>query len=386
MRVDPEIRLENLDDRDPLAASSLSLLCREAIDAGETTLAVEVVRLQSRESPQGRAVLAAIEATAAQDEDRWHDALAIAVEHDLRLVGVDALEGIAGVAAAGEAWAECLRLASAARRLRDETGYRWRFRFEQERIDAAIASATQALGSEAADAAEAEGAALDWREAASYAARARGERKRPSHGWAALTPTEQQVVALVAEGLTNPQIAERLLMGRATVKTHLDHVFAKTGLHTRTELAAEYVRGSSDLAVRAPDLSLLPDLPEAVLASDAAIVSEGPEIAAAHVDLLTVDRGSSDRPLGNGATSAGEVVAVVVAHVRDALESRHEPAAHLVLADESSPPRLPSARRLEDAIIGEVRHDRIEVVTVESVHDLVQCLQVLVAHLSILPG
>jgi DNA-binding CsgD family transcriptional regulator len=49
-------------------------------------------------------------------------------------------------------------------------------------------------------------------------------------------------VALVADGLTNPQIAERLLMGRATVKTHLDHVFAKTGLHSRTELAAEYVR------------------------------------------------------------------------------------------------------------------------------------------------
>jgi predicted ATPase/class 3 adenylate cyclase/DNA-binding CsgD family transcriptional regulator len=244
VRVDPEIRPENLDDRDPLAASSLSLLCREAIDAGEMTLAVEVVRLQSRESPQGRAVLAAIEATAAQDEDRWHDALAIAVEHDLRLVGVDALEGIAGVAAAGEAWAEGLRLASAARRLRDETGYRWRFRFEQERIDAAVASATEALGSEAADAAEAEGAALDWRQAASYAARARGERKRPSHGWAALTPTEQQVVALVADGFTNPQIAERLLMGRATVKTHLDHVFAKTGLHSRTELAAEYVRGS----------------------------------------------------------------------------------------------------------------------------------------------
>ena len=244
---------------------------------------------------------AAIEATAAQDEDRWHDTLAIAVEHDLRLVGVDALEGIAGVAAAGEAWAECLRLAAAARRLRDETGYRWRFRFEQERIDAAIASATQALGSEAADAAEAEGAALDWREAASYAARARGERKRPSHGWAALTPTEQQVVALVAEGLTNPQIAERLLMGRATVKTHLDHVFAKTGLH-RAPSSPRSTYGSSDLEVRASDLSLLPDLPEAVLASDAAIVSEGPEIATAHVDLLTVDRGPSDRPLGNGAT------------------------------------------------------------------------------------
>ena len=240
-RVDPEIRPENLDLRDPMLTSPLSLLCREGIDAGDLTLAVETARLQARESPQGRAVLAAIEATATHDEDRWHDALAIATEHDLRLVGVDALEGLAGVAAAGEAWAECLRLAGAAGRLRDETGYRWRFAFEQRRIDTAIAVATEALGPEAATA-TAEGAAMDWREAASYAGHAHGERKRPSHGWAALTPTEQQVVALVADGLTNPQIAERLLMGRATVKTHLDHVFAKTGLHSRTELTAEYVR------------------------------------------------------------------------------------------------------------------------------------------------
>ena len=92
---------------------------------------------------------------------------------------------------------------------------------------------------------EAEGRNLDWRDAAAYARRARGERKRPHHGWASLTPTEQQVVALVAEGLTNPQIAERLLMGRATVKTHLEHIFTKLGIHTRAELAAEAVRRQS---------------------------------------------------------------------------------------------------------------------------------------------
>ena len=40
--------------------------------------------------------------------------------------------------------------------------------------------------------------------------RERGERKRPSAGWASLTPTEVRVVALVAAGLTNPQIAERM--------------------------------------------------------------------------------------------------------------------------------------------------------------------------------
>ena len=52
-------------------------------------------------------------------------------------------------------------------------------------------------------------------------------------------------MALVAEGLTNPQIAERLLMGRATVKTHLEHIFTKLGIRTRAELAAEAARRTS---------------------------------------------------------------------------------------------------------------------------------------------
>jgi predicted ATPase/class 3 adenylate cyclase/DNA-binding CsgD family transcriptional regulator len=244
-RIDPEIRPENLEPQDPLPASWLFLSCREAVDAGSEELAVESVRLQARDTPLGSSVRAVIEASASQDEQRWHTALALAVDHGLPLLAVDALEGLAVVAATSESWVECLRLAGAASRLRDEAGYRWRFRFEQARHDAAIAAATDALGVEAAGAAEAEGAALKWQEAASYASRARGERKRPTHGWAALTPTEQQVVALVADGLTNAQIAERLLMGRATVKTHLDHAFAKTGLHSRTELAAEYVRRHS---------------------------------------------------------------------------------------------------------------------------------------------
>ena len=87
-------------------------------------------------------------------------------------------------------------------------------------------SATANLGEGAAEGAgSAAGRALDWRDASAYASRARGERKRPSSGWASLTPTEEHVVALVAEGLTNPQIAERMFVGRATVKTrHLEHI------------------------------------------------------------------------------------------------------------------------------------------------------------------
>ena len=60
--------------------------------------------------------------------------------------------------------------------------------------------------------------------------RSRGARLRPATGWPSLTPTEREVVALVAEGLSNPEVADRLFMSRSTVKTHLNHVFAKLGV------------------------------------------------------------------------------------------------------------------------------------------------------------
>ena len=72
-----------------------------------------------------------------------------------------------------------------------------------------------------------------------YVSRTRGERKRPSSGWASLTPTELRIVALAASGLTNPQIAERMFIARGTVKVHLSHVFAKLGVTTRAELASQ---------------------------------------------------------------------------------------------------------------------------------------------------
>ncbi len=177
-------------------------------------------------------------------EDRWHDALRIGAEHHLRLALVDALEGLAiERRTRSRSSEECLRLYGAARRLRDECQYRWRYPSEQKGIDASR-QCLAALNSPRtqADAAQTQGLDMGWPEAVQYARRARGERKRPRHGWAALTPTEFQVVELVAQGLTNPQIAERLIMGRATVKTHLEHIFAKLGVTTRTELALQAAR------------------------------------------------------------------------------------------------------------------------------------------------
>lgn len=52
-----------------------------------------------------------------------------------------------------------------------------------------------------------------------------------------LTWRERQVVALVAEGLPNKTVARRLGISARTVEGHLNHVFAKLGVATRTELA-----------------------------------------------------------------------------------------------------------------------------------------------------
>jgi DNA-binding CsgD family transcriptional regulator len=59
-------------------------------------------------------------------------------------------------------------------------------------------------------------------------------RNRP----ACLTARETEVLHLVAEGLTNAQIAARLVLSPATVRSHLAHVFEKLGVQTRTAAVA----------------------------------------------------------------------------------------------------------------------------------------------------
>ncbi len=49
-----------------------------------------------------------------------------------------------------------------------------------------------------------------------------------------LTPREREILTLVADGLNNAEIAARLHVGRATVKTHLLHVFEKLDVNDRT--------------------------------------------------------------------------------------------------------------------------------------------------------
>jgi len=56
-----------------------------------------------------------------------------------------------------------------------------------------------------------------------------------------LSHREHQVLALVHEGLTNAEVAERLFLAESTVKSHLASVFTKFGVHSRKEAVAVFV-------------------------------------------------------------------------------------------------------------------------------------------------
>ncbi len=205
--------------------------------------AIELARASGNPCSVGRALraegnLALATGDLDTAEDLLHEALRHLLQAGCKIDVAAVLELLAEVASKEESWEEAARLLSATTRLRESVGSK-RFAPDIRDYEESVRAVRANLEPSALERAWAEGETMTLDEAVAYVARGRGERKRPSSGWKSLTPVETDVVRLVAEGLTNPVIGKRLFISPGTVKNHLSHVFAKLGISTRSELAAE---------------------------------------------------------------------------------------------------------------------------------------------------
>ena len=187
-----------------------------------------------------RARVAIAQGEPEQAERDAHDSLA-SIPEGSRLGVSDTLECLAGLAGDAGSHREAARLFGAAQAIRQRVGV-VRFKVWDAGCEASVAAVRSVMDANDFDAAWAEGATMSTEEAIAYARRGRGERKRPSSGWASLTPTEVDVVRLVSEGLANKDIAARLFVSPRTVQAHLTHVYTKLGLSSRVQLVQEAAR------------------------------------------------------------------------------------------------------------------------------------------------
>ena len=82
---------------------------------------------------------------------------------------------------------------------------------------------------------------------------ARTPRPAPPKEFDELTPREQEVFRLIADGLSNPEIAQELYITDATVKTHVTHILQKLGLRDRVlAVVLAYQTGLFDADSRRP--------------------------------------------------------------------------------------------------------------------------------------
>ena len=150
---------------------------------------------------------------------------------------VDSLEAVAELAADAGHHQHAARLLGAATALRDREGYA-RVPWGSARYRAATRLVRESLSADELASAFTAGAALSLEDATAEASKGPTQ-TRPANARRSLTKRERQVVELISEGLTNPEIAERLVISLHTAKTHVSHIFAKLGVASRSELTRE---------------------------------------------------------------------------------------------------------------------------------------------------
>jgi predicted ATPase/class 3 adenylate cyclase/DNA-binding CsgD family transcriptional regulator len=234
----------------PSPAAVVRAHCAQAALAGGDLLAARRVAEDAVATTTGwwlmwaltvRAQVAIAQGEPEQAERDAHDALARAASIPAFLGISDIVECLGTLAGDAGSHREAARLFGAAHGIRQRIGD-VRFKIYDAGYEASVAVVRNALGEQDFDGSWAEGAAMSAEEAIAYAQRGRGERKRPTSGWASLTPTERDVVRLVSDGLGNKDIATRLFVSPRTVQTHLTHVYTKLGLTSRVQLVQEAAR------------------------------------------------------------------------------------------------------------------------------------------------
>lgn len=149
---------------------------------------------------------------------------------------------LAAIAVRDNSYVEATRLLAGAAAHRDRIGLKWGLRVFRDIRSDTIEKIKEALPPEEFEQAWLQGSAMTIQQTVGYAQRGRGERKRPPTGWRSLTPTERQVVDLLAEGRSNKEVAGKMFVSVRTITTHLTHIYLKLGVTSRTELVAEAMR------------------------------------------------------------------------------------------------------------------------------------------------
>jgi len=158
----------------------------------------------------------------------------------------ESLEGLARLACAQVHYERTARILGAAEVLREATGSH-RMPLHQVDHDQRVASVQGALGPSAFATAWAEGRAVTLERAIEYALtpvetallkNETGQKPRIGRTRELLTAREREVATLVARGLTNHEIAQRLVVTQRTAETHVQNILNKLGVTSRAEIAA----------------------------------------------------------------------------------------------------------------------------------------------------
>jgi len=174
----------------------------------------------------------------------YQEGLALCRELGAKAGAADSLEGVACVTGAQGEALRAVRLFGAAQALREAIGIPL-WPDERMLVEPYLTGARSQLDEGAWSKAWEEGRALSMGAAIEYALSEEGSttltpqapnRKSTDARPPYLTIREEEVAVLVAKGLTNRQIAARLVISESTAETHLARIFKKVGLHSRTQL------------------------------------------------------------------------------------------------------------------------------------------------------